>query len=161
MGAADASRTGRAPADDLDRLESELWQDVDRFLERLRAARGASEHTLRAYGRDLGDLVGFLAQRGVQAADTITPRALRAWLGDLDERGLSKATIQRRLSATRTFLKGLVEEGRLEANPALGLRQRRSSRHLPGVLSTEEIGALLAAPDPTTPLGRRIARSSS
>lgn len=128
---------------------------VDRFLERMSAARGASEHTIKAYSRDLADLVGFLEGRGVTAPEGITPRALRGWLGDLDARDLSRATIQRRLSAARTFLKGLVDEGRLDVNPAVGLRQRRSARHLPGVLSEEEIGRLLAAPDMSVPLGTR------
>lgn len=128
---------------------------VDRFLERMSAARGASEHTIKAYSRDLADLVGFLEGRGVTAPEGITPRALRGWLGDLDARDLARATIQRRLSAARTFLKGLVDEGRLDVNPAVGLRQRRSARHLPGVLSEEEIGRLLAAPDASVPLGTR------
>ena len=128
---------------------------VDRFLERMSAARGASEHTIKAYSRDLADLVGFLEGRGVTAPEGITPRALRGWLGDLDARDLARATIQRRLSAARTFLKGLVDEGRLDVNPAVGLRQRRSARHLPGVLSEEEIGRLLAAPDVSVPLGTR------
>ena len=48
-----------------------------------------------------------------------------------------------------------MDEGRLDVNPAVGLRQRRSARHLPGVLSEEEIGRLLAAPDVSVPLGTR------
>lgn len=136
-------------------LDSDLWPLADRFLERLRAARGASEHTLRAYGLDLADLIGFLAGRGVQGPGAISPRALRAWLGDLDDRGLAKATIQRRLSAARSFLKMLVEEGTLEVDPAMGLRQRRGQRHLPTVLSRDEVGRLLEAPDAETHLGRR------
>ena len=136
-------------------LDSDLWPLVDRFLDHLSAARGASEHTRQAYGRDLTDLVGFLATRGVTSPESISPRALRAWLGDLDARDLSKATIQRRLSATRTFFKKLVEDGQLAVNPALGLRQRRGARHLPTVLSTEEIERLLDAPDTSTALGVR------
>lgn len=143
-----ASSDAAAEASGLDLL-------VDRFLERMSAARGASEHTIKAYSRDLADLVGFLEGRGVTAPEGITPRALRGWLGDLDARDLARATIQRRLSAARTFLKGLVDEGRLDVNPAVGLRQRRSARHLPGVLSEEEIGRLLAAPDVSLPLGTR------
>lgn len=143
-----ASSDAAAEASGLDLL-------VDRFLERMSAARGASEHTIKAYSRDLADLVGFLEGRGVTAPEGITPRALRGWLGDLDARDLARATIQRRLSAARTFLKGLVDEGRLDVNPAVGLRQRRSARHLPGVLSEEEIGRLLAAPDASVPLGTR------
>jgi len=142
-------------ATELRQLESDLWPRVDAFIERMRVTRGASEHTLRAYGLDLADLVGFLAGRGVTSHDRITPRALRGWLGDLDERGLARSTVQRRLSAARSFLKSLVSEGLLEVNPATGLRQRRSSRHLPGVLSEDEVAALLAAPDPTTAAGRR------
>ncbi len=140
---------------DADALASELWPLVDSFLERLRSSRGASEHTLRAYGGDLSDLVSFLATRGVTAPAMVTPRSLRAWLGHLDGKHLARSTIQRRLSAARSFLKGLVERGLLEANPAVGLRQRRSNRHLPGVLSAKEIESLLMAPDVTTPLGRR------
>ncbi len=145
----------RASAPREDALESELWPLVDSFLERLRSSRGASEHTLRAYGGDLSDLVSFLASRGVTAPAMVTPRSLRGWLGHLDDQNLARSTIQRRLSAARSFLKGLVERGLLEANPAMGLRQRRSARHLPGVLSAKEIESLLMAPDVTTPLGRR------
>lgn len=137
------------------RPESELWPLIDRFLEGMAAARGASPHTLRAYGRDLTDLVGFLGRRGVVRPEAISTRALRAWLGDLDERGLSKATIQRRMSAARTFLKKLVDDGRLEVDPSIGLRQRRGARHLPTVLSIEEVERLLEAPDVTRPAGVR------
>lgn len=134
---------------------SELWPETDRFLERLRVARGASEHTLRAYGRDLTDLVVFLAGRGVTTPRAITTRALRAWLGDLDARELAKATIQRRMSAVRTFLKFLVDDEQLEVDPSLGLRQRRGARHLPTVLSTDEIARLLEAAGADDALGRR------
>ncbi len=149
----DSPTRASAPGDDA--LASELWPLVDSFLERLRSSRGASEHTLRAYGSDLSDLVSFLATRGVTAPAMVTPRSLRAWLGHLDGQHLARSTIQRRLSAARSFLKGLVERGLLEANPAMGLRQRRSARHLPGVLSAAEIESLLMAPDITTPLGKR------
>ena len=136
-------------------VPSGLKRARELFERHLREERGVSEHTVRAYGLDLADLVGFLAGRGVTSHDRITPRALRGWLGDLDERGLARSTVQRRLSAARSFLKSLVSEGLLEVNPATGLRQRRSSRHLPGVLSEDEVAALLAAPDPTTAAGRR------
>ncbi|MEM8711729.1 MAG: tyrosine recombinase XerC [Planctomycetota bacterium] len=149
------SEHGTASASGTRDLQSDLWPLVDAFLERLHSSRGASEHTLRAYGSDLADLVSFLASRGVTDPSRLTPRSLRAWLGSLDERQLARSTVQRRLSAARTFLKALVERGLLEANPALGLRQRRSARHLPGTLSKKEVESLLMAPDVTTPLGRR------
>ncbi len=125
------------------------------YLARLEHARGASPHTLRAYTRDLTMFRTFIDERGIHEPAGITPRALRAWLGSLDHRGLSPASIQRQLSSVRGFLRFLVDEGVLTTNPALGLRQRRRPRHLPAVLSEEEIKSLLSAPDRDTPLGRR------
>ena len=132
-----------------------MHEHVDRFLHRLASTRGASPHTLRAYGADLSELALFLEGRGITKPEGITPRSLRGYLALLDDKGLSKATVQRKLSSVRGLLKNLVREGHLEASPAAALRQRRGSRRLPSVLSVEEIEALLAGPDPTTPLGRR------
>jgi integrase/recombinase XerC len=132
-----------------------LHEHVDRFLHRMASARGASAHTLRAYGSDLAEFAAFLESRGIDTPDGITARALRGWLAQLEDRDLSKASVQRKLSSMRGLLKHLVLEGHLEASPAAGLRQRRSSRRLPSVLSLEEVAALLEGPDPTTALGRR------
>ena len=132
-----------------------LSQHVERFLLELSATRGASVHTLRAYRGDLTELVTWLADRGIEDPGEVSPRALRAWLARLDERGLGRASLQRKLSAARTFFRRLQEQGHVDVHPATGLRQRRSGRRLPAALSREEVESLLAAPDPTTPLGRR------
>lgn len=128
---------------------------VDAYLHRLAATRGASEHTLRAYDTDLIELVKYLEGCGVEDVAEVKPRTLRGWLGELDERALSKATIQRKLSSARGFFGNLEREGTIEVSPMVGLRQRRRPRHLPTVLSIEEVEAILAAPDPTTAPGRR------
>jgi len=132
-----------------------MLEHVDAYLHRLASTRGASEHTLRAYGADLVELADFLAARGLADPRAVCPRTVRAWLGALDERGLARATIQRKLSSARGFFRHLVREGELEASPMVALRQRRRARPLPGVLSVEEVEALLAAPDATTARGRR------
>ena len=130
-------------------------ESLSAYLHRLENTRGASPHTLRAYSRDLQHFLSFLEDRGLRDMAALTPRTLRAWLGTLDERGLAPSTIQRKLSSVRGFLRHLADEGQIEVNPALGLRQRRRPRHLPSVLSEEEIASLLLAPDPSTPLGLR------
>ncbi len=128
---------------------------VQRYLEGLAAARGASPHTLRAYGRDLDELCVFLEERGVDQPGSLSPRTMRAFLLKLDERRLARATIQRKLSAARSFFKQLLREGLLEVDPTSGLRQARTRRPLPGSLSVEEIESLLEAPDQKTHAGRR------
>jgi len=85
----------------------------------------------------------------------VTPRTLRGWLAKLVERDLAKSSVQRKLSAARTFFRWMLRRGEIDVHPATGLRQRRSSRHLPGYLDVGEVEALLAAPDANTAAGRR------
>jgi site-specific recombinase XerD len=128
---------------------------IDQYLQRLKNARGVSVHTLRAYGTDLATFAAFCAERGIEAPSDLAPRAMRAYLGQLEDQGLAGTSVQRKLSSVRGLLKWLVEEGQLETSPAVGLRRRRTPRNLPGVLSEKEVDALLAAPDTATPTGRR------
>ncbi len=132
-----------------------MREAVDRFLRQLATTRGASEHTLRAYGGDLDDLLAFLEERGIESAPEVTSRHLRSWLAHLDERKLAHTTMQRKLSAVRSFFRQLVREGVIEVHPATGLRQRRSRKPLPGSLELGEIEALLGAPREDTASGRR------
>ncbi len=120
---------------------------LELYLRELAAARGASAHTLRAYRGDLASFCAFLDERGITRPADVTPRTLRAWLATLDERGLAKSSLQRKLSAARSFFKYLLQHGKIDAHPAAGLRQRRGERKLPAALSVEELDTLLAAPD--------------
>jgi integrase/recombinase XerC len=128
---------------------------LDAYLRELAAARGASPHTLRAYRGDLEGFCAFLEQRGIREPAEVSPRTLRAWLASLDERGLAKSTLQRKLSAARSFFQQLLKQGQIDAHPAAGLRQRRGERKLPAALSVEELEQLLEAPDAGDPAGRR------
>ncbi|MFT4541659.1 MAG: integrase/recombinase XerC [Planctomycetota bacterium] len=128
---------------------------IDRFLHELRAARGASPHTLKAYSRDLGELAAFLEVRGVAKPPDISPLTVRAYLAHLDDKALQNTSVQRKLSSMRSFLRYLLREGEIDSMPTDGLRQRRNARHIPSVLSEEEIGRLLSAPDLDSRHGRR------
>jgi integrase/recombinase XerC len=133
----------------------DLTGHVDAFLRELAATRGASEHTLRAYGRDLAELVEFLERRSIAAPRDVRPRTLRGFLVELDDRGLARGTVQRKLSAVRSFFTHLLQTGDVDTHPAVGLRPARSARALPHALEEGEVEKLLHAPDPTTPAGRR------
>lgn len=137
------------------RAAPDLAAGIELFLRELAGTRGASEHTLRAYGRDLAELARHLEALGIEDARRVTPRTLRGWLAGLAERDLARSTVQRKLSAARTFFRWLLRRGDIDVHPATGLRQRRGARHLPGCLELSEVEALLAAPDEATPRGRR------
>ncbi len=130
-------------------------EQIDRFLRHLAATRGASEHTLRAYGGDLGELAGFLESIDIADPRAVTPRLLRRYLVHLEDRELAASTVQRKLSSVRALFRFLQREGAIEAHPATGLRKRRTPRLLPGALELSEVERLLDAPDVETPVGRR------
>jgi integrase/recombinase XerC len=114
--------------------------DPDRalFLRHLEDERQLSPNTVLAYRRDLEDFSLFLSDFngtegwGWEGVDRL---ALRGFLGWGERRGLSRRTLARKLSAVRAFLHFLYREGKLEQNPARGMRTPRSSRKLPGHLA--------------------------
>lgn len=124
---------------------------VGSFLEYLGVERGSSPHTLRSYATDLTEFTRFLADEkigGLAEADT---RAVRAYLGRLHQRRLSKATIARKLAAVRSCFRFLARRGALEVNPARQVRSPRLGRRLPSFLPKDEATQLLdAGPLPGT-----------
>lgn len=129
---------------------------VDSFLEMLLAERGASANTVEAYRRDLADAVGFLVPRrsslGAAGGDD-----LRAYLSDLDARGLAARTAARRLSALRQFYRFLYADGLRPDDPTAVLDAPRQGRALPKILTEDEVTALLdAARDRDGPEGVRL-----
>jgi integrase/recombinase XerC len=137
------------------KASASLAELATEWLAELRAARGASPHTLRAYEGDLGALLAFLETRTITAPDEVTPRVLRSFLATLDEQGLARSSIQRRLSAVRSFFKHLVRMGKTRAHPTQGLRAARTRRPLPKALEVDEVTRLIETTDGTSARGRR------
>jgi integrase/recombinase XerC len=84
---------------------------TDEFLAMLRNERGSSPHTMRAYERELHDFAAYLVETfgaGVEVK-RIEHQYIRAYLGTLYERGLSKASVARSLAAIRSWFKWLAK----------------------------------------------------
>ena len=135
--------------------QTEIELDVERFLVELAAARGASQHTLRAYRTDLRELCAHLASVRVADPRQVSVRTLRRYLLALDDRKLARPSVQRKLSAVRSFFQWLLEQGRIDVHPGRSMRQSRAGRRLPGALEVKEVTALIDAPDLDTHAGRR------
>ena len=118
------------------------WTEA--FLEMMAAERGASRHTLTAYGADLADLSGFLAGRG-QALETVGPVEVEAYFSELGARGLAPTTAARRRAAVRQFYRFVVGEGWRADDPSRRVAAPRQGRPLPKVLSAEEVERLITA----------------
>ena len=127
---------------------------IDRYLSFLSAERGLSPHTLEGYRRDLEDLALYLDRVG-RDLGSVDVEVLMGYLMNLAARGLSPATIRRRLSAIRGFYAFLVEMELLDSDPTEGLDNPRTWKHLPQVLSLDEVERLLQAPPGDNPRGLR------
>lgn len=114
---------------------------IEAFLEMMSAERGASPHTLDAYGRDLLDASGYLGGGlcGADAGD------LSGWLQSLSKDGLAASTQARKLSSLKRFFRFLFEERDRKDNPTSKLDAPKVQREVPDVLQPEDVSMLLQA----------------
>ena len=127
---------------------------IDGFLDHLAVERQASKHTIDAYRRDLQALAGWAESQGVEDVCALRNAQLRAFIADEHRRGLTPKSLQRRLSACRSFYQWLLRHGRIAANPTAALRAPRPARKLPQVLDVDEAVQLVEVPT-DAPLGLR------
>ena len=127
---------------------------VEDFLSHLQVERRMSANTLDAYRRDLDALQGWAAEQGATDPSRLDTAQLRAFIAAEHRRGLSPKSLQRRLSACRSFFAWLLKHGRVAANPAAGIRAPKAPRRLPQVLDADEAVQLVEVP-PDAPLGLR------
>jgi integrase/recombinase XerC len=124
------------------------------FLSHLQVERRMSVHTLDAYRRDLDALAAWAMEQGIDDAAGLHIEQLRAFIASEHRRGLSPKSLQRRLSACRSFYLWLLKHGRIAASPAAGLRAPKAPRKLPQVLDVDEAVQLVELPT-DAPLGLR------
>ena len=127
---------------------------VENFFVYLRNERGLSARTLQAYRRDLEQLLRFLETAEIDQPGQVTQHDIRAFIAQRHRQGLGGKSLQRMLSAVRSFYKWLLREGLAEHNPATPVRAPKSPRHLPATLDADTIGQLLDIPC-DTPLAKR------
>ena len=132
-----------------------LAEHVALYLTELSAARGASEHTLRAYSKDLAEFVEHATALEITDPALVTARTLRGFLFALDERGLARTSARRKLSAVRSLFQHLLERGVIEQHPGKALRSGKVARTLPSAVDASELDLLLESCDLSTALGRR------
>jgi integrase/recombinase XerC len=118
---------------------------AEQFLAMLANERGASEHTVRAYAREVRSFAAYLEKTLGKNARVAKVEHLhiRAYLGLLYERGLTKASAARALAAVRSWFKWLAKEGKVKQNPALLVSTPKLPKHLPRVPSMEEVNRVL------------------
>lgn len=126
------------------RLAPELAAGLVAFERHLRAERGLSPHSVRAYQADITSLLTHASRSGLRELARLDLPVLRSWLALQHSTGKARTTVARRGAAARTFTAFLVRRGDLDADPGAFLGTPRGHRRLPDVLRQEEAAGLLA-----------------
>lgn len=126
---------------------------VLRYIQYLRLERSYTGNTLDAYVRDLQKLINYLGDEGIDFR-TITLKQLDQFAAQISDLGVAPRSLARILSGVRSFYRFLVLEREIDTDPTELLASPNIGKHLPDVLTTEEVDSIIAAIDP----GMREAR---
>jgi integrase/recombinase XerC len=137
-------------------MEALAYPVVERFTGFLAVERNASGETVRAYRREVENLLRFLQESGnARHADSVdwskvTAMDLRRFFSQQfdavreDTGGkIRPATAARKVSAVRTFFEFLLSQGEIDANPAVGIPAPRKTMRLPEFLPVDEMDSFL------------------
>jgi len=141
---------------------------LTRFRRYLCSERRLSPHTDKSYARDLAALVRFCEREGIADWSAVDSQHVRRFAAHSHKGGLAPRSIQRRLSAVRSFYAFLLREAasetarsaatrpgpparrgrsaRLSGNPALEVRAPKAARRLPQTLDADQMARLLQIP---------------
>jgi integrase/recombinase XerD len=135
--------------------DSAVNEHISLFITHLQSEAGAARNTVLAYRDDLRRFDEVATARGIEDPGALEPEDVLAFLMTERSRGRSPASVARALVSVRCLLKFLAGEGVIDGRVLPKLDTPQVWQRIPEVLSPEDVVALLAAPDPSTPLGLR------
>ncbi len=134
-----------------------MWETyLKGFQTHLKLEKGLSDHSRENYIRDLRKFTDFLQLNAINLAiNEVSSDHIRQFLHHINQLGLSERTQARLLSGLKSFFQYLNEENILDYMPTEDISMPKIGKHLPDVLSVEEVDQLLNAIDRTHPQGER------
>ena len=127
---------------------------VKGYARYLKLERNLAQNTLDAYLNDLGKLLRYISDNGLDA-QTMTLEDLEHFSATLHDIGIQPVSQCRILSGVRSFFKYLQLDGYRDDDPTELLESPQTGTHLPEVLSTTEVDLLESAIDLSKPEGQR------
>jgi len=124
-------------------MNSQQRDWIERFASHLTHERRMSGHTVAAYRHDLNQLRAFCDARKIPRWNALDHARVRTYAAAEHAGGLGPRSIQRRLSAVRTFYDFLLREGCCKLNPAQDVRAPKTKKRLPTTLDADQMGRLL------------------
>ncbi len=117
---------------------------IETFLNYLRFERRFSNHTVIAYRNDLNQLQQFVQTDSPNTELTsLTAPEIRVWLVKLMEDGLDARSVNRKITALKTFYKFALKSNWIQINPMLKVVSPKVSKKLPVYVEAERLDLLL------------------
>jgi site-specific recombinase XerD len=113
---------------------------IEKFMRYLEIEKNYSQHTILNYRLDLDNFKKFIGDTDIEKVDYL---ALRKFLAELKGKNLGTRTVNRRLSALRSFFKFLTRDGYIKTNPTLSISSPKIDKHLPTFLTEDEVTRLI------------------
>ncbi|ROS05209.1 tyrosine recombinase XerD subunit [Sinobacterium caligoides] len=125
---------------------------IERYIETIWLERGASQHTLDAYRRDMTRFAEFLKDVSLLEVDVVL---VEAYLRQRNEQGLSARSVARSLSCLRGFYRLQLRDGNLTEDPLATTEAPKLAKPIPATLSERDVVKLLQAPELGEAIGLR------
>ncbi len=132
-------------------MSPDAQQTLSNFFQHLEVEKRASEHTLKSYQRDINQLQSYCTTKDLTQWQDVKASDIRNHIANRHRKGISSKSLQRELSAIRSFYNYQLKKHLLDINPALHIRGPKQERKLPKMLDVDQLTGILDNP-PDSPL---------
>lgn len=123
--------------------DAESW--LAAFLEQLQVEKRASPRTVESYRRDLLQLADYCDKQAITSWPALTEKDIRAFVASRHRQGIASRSLQRALSALRSFFVFLIKQQVVGKNPAQPIKAPKQPKKLPKVLDVDQVTGMLEA----------------
>ncbi|WP_318309919.1 tyrosine-type recombinase/integrase [Flagellimonas crocea] len=118
---------------------------VSAFISYLRLEKNYSEHTIKAYEKDIGSFAKYCQEHhGEHNIVSVSYPLIRNWIVDLSDQGVSNRSINRKISSLQAYYKFLLKVGDITISPLVKHRALKTSKKVEVPFSEGEMEAILS-----------------
>jgi integrase/recombinase XerC len=120
--------------------------NIQNFLQYISNEKRYSGHTITAYQSDIQSFSEYLiAVYDIKNLSDASPQMIRSWVASLKEEGLNSNSINRKISALKSFYKFLLKKGKILANPTQKIHLLKKAEKLPAYIEKGQLKSYLEA----------------
>lgn len=133
-----------------------MKSDIQAYLRFLQLEKSLAANSVESYERDIRRYASYLGDAGKQSFNEVKEQDISRFIRMLREIGLSPKSIARNISSIKGLHKFLLGEGKTQDDPTQNIELPKIGKHLPDVLSVEEVIQILETADPTSPTAKKF-----